>query len=128
MRCLYADIDTFPNNMESNRVLILSHNSISLKDNMLKSYLYLLILDLSYNGISTIAPYSFRFGTFVKSLDLRWNSLAEIRGKVFQDMISLQILLLQGNYLRAIDPNAFLGLRQVSELVLNNQSLISLIP
>jgi Leucine-rich repeat (LRR) protein len=88
-------------------VLDLSHNKLRQSPNSLKSLGKLQTLDLSFNGIHSLANASILEMTSLWRLQLNGNSITNITKGLFNKLDSLQILDLSGNIINSVEAGSF---------------------
>lgn len=105
------------------RKIDLRNNSIQRieKDPFASSGLCVVVLDLSYNKISTIMPGAFSGLPIVQKLDLSNNNLESINNEAFLKGNKLDVLLLQNNRLKVLQNVTVFS--NVTVLNLGNNSL-----
>ena len=81
------------------------------------------VLDCSYRLLNSVPPLSHNLTT---ALDLSQNSLTEVKGKPFEQLLFLKRLDLGHNEIYNISSDAFTGLRSLENLSLQNNKLMFL--
>lgn len=86
------------------------------------------ILDLSKNEIAQLDQHSFQKSKRLRILNLKFNLIYRLPGKVFHDLVELSELYLSNNLLVnfSIHDELFINLRQLSILDISNNSITDL--
>lgn len=95
-----------------------SYNKINNLNGTLNS-IRLIVLDLSYNEITTISDNYFNKLTQLTTLDLSHNKLGNINNDLFDKLIQLERLYLQKNELKSLPQNLFMPLHNLLRLDLS---------
>lgn len=121
--------------------LIFDHCGIKSLDNgVFKTVKYVKFIDLSYNSLTTeeISPEKFK-GPYndsvyepllITHLDLSYNKIHSLPHKIFEHLVTLRELNLEGNKFKVLDPPtqmALSGLRNLEVLNLANNDLTELV-
>ncbi|XP_062917145.1 relaxin receptor 2 isoform X2 [Mobula hypostoma] len=122
--CEDAGLLTVPTVSSNVLILDLSFNNLTtLTDEMFIRYRELDILMLQFNSISSISSKAFSGLSKLRKLFLSHNCITDLEPGVFQDLYQLEWLVLDNNMLRSVAVKSFVGLRSLVFLHMSNNSL-----
>ncbi|GBP43493.1 Toll-like receptor 7 [Eumeta japonica] len=114
------------NELQQLLVLDLSFNKLSsenIKEDTFTGLIRLIVLDLSHNSLTRISGKIFKDLFFLQILNLRNNSIGYVEDNVFSPLFNLHTLNLGENRLHTIEEYLFNGLYILNKLSLNNNLL-----
>ncbi|OWR44348.1 putative toll [Danaus plexippus plexippus] len=109
--------------------IYLNNNTITvLAPGLFSDLLQLLILDLSYNELTSdwINTSTFSGLKRLVYLDISHNRVSKMEIALFRDLHNLQILKLQDNFIEHIPENVFISLQNLHTLILSNNRLTNI--
>ena len=121
--CSFQNLSSFPNIPDQSRSLILSGTNLTLTNDSLVNFFYLVYLDLSSNNIKELLPFTFRNQVNILELNLENNRISYIKGHTFNGLSSLKYLLLKHNTIKSIEKNSFFGASRLTVLDLSYQEI-----
>lgn len=117
----YIDLNqsNSPNNLKYVNLHIIEINPDTFQNTRLNHF----IIELAYNRLTQIHPYTFQNLTNLVEISLSHNQLTEIHPNTFQGLIHLEEIYLDYNQLEQIHPDTFQGLINLEVIFLRNNQL-----